>query len=145
MERSRSWRNSSILTKAISTQQSALSPRSDWRSDHQVIRSQVEKFRSPDLAITRSPDLFRGCMLSADGWRLLTRDRHARNAQRRARRRAAELKVAADFRNVVKHVFEIAGDCDFFHGKCQRAVFDPQPAGATGEVSGNQVHAEAEK
>ena len=59
--------------------------------------------------------------------------------------RAAEFKIVADLRNVVQHVLEIAGDGDLFNRVSQFAVFNPQAAGAAGEVAGHQVHAKAEK
>src|SRR5713226_7293186 len=70
---------------------------------------------------------------------------HAINAKCWTSKRTAELEITADFHDVVQHVLEISGDGDFFHGIGELAVFNPQAAGATGKVTGDQVHAEAEK
>src|SRR5579859_5288014 len=76
---------------------------------------------------------------------LLSRHGHAFNPQRRRGHRAAKFQVTPNLTDVVEHLFEIAGNGNFFDGKSQFAVFDPQTAGAAREISGDQVYAKAQK
>src|SRR5262249_44482845 len=45
----------------------------------------------------------------------------------------------------LEHSFEIAGHGDLLHWIGELPVFDPDTAGATREIAGNEIHPEAEK
>src|SRR5258708_40017629 len=83
--------------------------------------------------------------ISFSSAKLFAGDGHAVDAQGGRRRGAAKFQIVANLRDIVQHVFEIAGDRDFLHRKSEFAVFNPQPAGAAGKVSRDQVHAKAEE
>src|SRR5947209_2525121 len=70
---------------------------------------------------------------------------HALDTQRGSCDGATEFQVAADHRDVAKHVFQIAGHSDFFDGKGELAVIDPQARGSASNVSGHEVHSESQE
>src|SRR5260370_25698427 len=86
--------------------------------------------------MARSPDLVR---------LLFSRDGHAIHSQSGASGRTAEFEVIADLGDVVEHLLEVAGDRDFLDREGKLTVLDPKATGPAGEVSGHQVHTEAEK
>src|SRR5207248_7354283 len=73
------------------------------------------------------------------------RDGHTFDAQGGAGDGAAPFQIAADLGDVVQHLLQISRDRDLFDRKRKLAILDPQASRAAGEVSGDQVHAEAEK
>src|SRR5689334_2271695 len=81
----------------------------------------------------------------ATDFTLFSGNHHAVNPQGWRSKRAAEFKIVANFRDVVEHVLEIAGDSDLFHGIGELAIFDPQSAGAARKITGDHVDAESEE
>src|SRR6266849_5162582 len=76
---------------------------------------------------------------------LCSGDGHAVNTQSGSGQGAAKLKIIADFRDIVQHVFEITGHGNFLDRESEFAVLDPETTGATGKIARNHVHAEAEE
>jgi hypothetical protein len=76
---------------------------------------------------------------------LFARDGHAIDPQRWRSSRPAKFQVIANLRNIIEHVFEIARDRHLFHWISKLAIFNPQPAHSAGKITGDRVHAKAEK
>src|SRR5215470_19003046 len=76
---------------------------------------------------------------------LFSGDRHAVNPQSGSSSRATKLQIVADLRDIVQHVFQVAGHGDLFHGIGEFAVLNPQAAGSAGKVAGDHIHAKTEE
>src|SRR6478736_1814507 len=81
----------------------------------------------------------------ATDFTLFSGNHHAVNPQGWRSKRAAEFKIVANFRDVVEHVLEIAGDSNLFHGIGELAIFDPQSADAARKITGDHVDAKSEE
>ena len=59
----------------------------------------------------------------------------------RANRRRFKIQVAADARDILEQLVEIAGDREFLHGADDLAALDFKAAGEQGEVAADGVRA----
>src|SRR5690606_37380219 len=70
-------------------------------------------------------------------------DGHGVDTERRGGRGALQLQVVADQIDALEHAVQVRRDGDLAHGEGDAAILDVEAGGATGEVAGDGVEAEA--